>query len=161
MTQTTPLQFFWCLPSSTVPGLLNQINRHNNIKFPMNLQENNTLSYIDTNISVIDNKIETTIYRKPTFSGLGSSFFGFTSKLFKINAIKTLLTNHISNHKIHTKSCSLIDYCRNTQVLPRLESLHIFKQKPDSLYISYPWRVPNLAVSCFKHPSTTVFLLLL
>ena len=36
----------------------------------MEHQENKTLSFLDTNMSVIDNKIEASIYRKPAFSRL-------------------------------------------------------------------------------------------
>ena len=64
----------------------------------MELQENNTLSFLETNISVIDNKIGN-IHRKPTFPGLGLSFLSFTSEVFKLNSIKTLLYRayHVSS----------------------------------------------------------------
>ena len=43
----------------------------------MKYQENNTLFFLDTNIDIVNNKMETSIYRKLTFSGLGLSFLLF------------------------------------------------------------------------------------
>ena len=39
----------------------------------------------------MNNKFETSVYRKITFSGLGMSFFSFIPFVFKLNSIKTLI----------------------------------------------------------------------
>ena len=63
--------------------------KHNNIKFTMEHQENDTLSFLNTNINILNNKIETSIYRKPTFSGFGLSFFSsFTTQSRIIGAVQ-------------------------------------------------------------------------
>ena len=52
---------------------------------------NNALPFLDTKICRRNNAFDTTVYRKPTFTGLGMSIFSYCCDRFKINAIKTLL----------------------------------------------------------------------
>jgi len=74
------------------PLFLNYLNKqHQNINFTMECENNNSLPFLDVLITRVDNKFCTSVYRKPTFSGLGISFFSFCSSRFKINSIKTLL----------------------------------------------------------------------
>ena len=84
---------------------LNYLNtKHNNIKFTMENENNNTLPFLDVNINKANKSYS--IYRKPTFSGLGISFFSHCPLKFKTNAISTLLfraynltSNYILFHK--------------------------------------------------------------
>ncbi|KAG1698807.1 hypothetical protein GQR58_005637 [Nymphon striatum] len=70
---------------------LNYLNtKHPNIKFTMEKESQNNISFLDINIHKALN-FQTSIHRKPTFTGLGLSFFSFCPKFFKINAIKTLI----------------------------------------------------------------------
>ena len=46
---------------------------------------------IDCLVTKCDNKFHTSVFRKPTFTGLGTSFFSFCSFRFKLNAIRTLI----------------------------------------------------------------------
>ena len=66
-------------------------NLHPNIKFTIEEESNNKLSFLDMSIQHINNKFYTSIYRKPTFTGLGMKYFSFCAKKFKLNTIKTLL----------------------------------------------------------------------
>ena len=66
-------------------------NQHQNIKFTMETETNKQIPFLDMNIVQEDGKISTSIYRKPTFSGLGMSFFSFCAFNFKVNNIKTML----------------------------------------------------------------------
>ena len=66
-------------------------SRHPSMKFTCELEENNKLSFLDTLIFKCNNKFNSSVFRKPTFSGLGLSFFSFCSFKFKVNAIKTLI----------------------------------------------------------------------
>ena len=66
-------------------------NQHDNIKFTIEQEQNRTLPFLDTSISINNNKFESSIYRKPTFTGLGTHFLSFTQKIYKINSIKTLI----------------------------------------------------------------------
>ena len=71
---------------------LNYLNKqHTNIKFTMEYEANDKLSFLDILIEKTNGRFEFGIFRKPTFSGLGISFFSFCCHTFKINSVKTLL----------------------------------------------------------------------
>ena len=53
--------------------------------------EDCSLSFLDVDIKRNKNKFSTSVYRKPTFSGFGISYFSFCWYRFKINSITTLL----------------------------------------------------------------------
>ena len=55
----------------------------------------------------------TSVYRKPTFSGLGSSFFSYQCYIFKINAIKTLLFRAYNISSNYFKLHSEFEFLRN------------------------------------------------
>ena len=77
---------------SHATGFLEYLNRqHSNIKFTMECEENKTLPFLDLTIEKCDGGLSFSIYRKPTFSGLGTSFFSYCHFNFKLNALKTLL----------------------------------------------------------------------
>ena len=72
---------------------LNFLNsKHPNIKFTSESEINNKLTFLDCLVTRRNNKFETSIYRKSTFSGLGLSFFSFTPFVYKINVLKTLIS---------------------------------------------------------------------
>jgi hypothetical protein len=78
---------------SDAQHFLNYLNsKHPNIKFTMEGERENKLSFLDCCIERKCNKFMTSVYRKDTFSGLGTSFFSFCSFNFKVNSIKTLLS---------------------------------------------------------------------
>ena len=71
---------------------LNYLNdKHPNIKFTIEHEQDNKLSFLDVLVTRSDNNFITSVYRKPTFTGLGMSFFSFCSFNFKLNSVKTLL----------------------------------------------------------------------
>ena len=57
----------------------------------MEAEENNKLPFLDCTVTRADNNFCTSVFRKGTFTGLGTSFFSFCTFRFKINSIKTLL----------------------------------------------------------------------
>ena len=57
----------------------------------MDTEENGKISFLDILIEKANTKLNFSIFRKPTFSGLGTSFFSYCHFNFKINAVKTLL----------------------------------------------------------------------
>ena len=65
-------------------------NKHPKIKFTLEKENNNQLSFLDILISNAD-RFKTSIFRKSTFTGLGTSFLSICSNKFKINAIRTLV----------------------------------------------------------------------
>ena len=51
--------------------------KHLNIKFTFEHELNNTFSFLDVKISRENNKLTTSVYRKPTFSGVFTNFKSF------------------------------------------------------------------------------------
>ena len=66
--------------------------KHPNIKFTLEIENNNTLAFLDVLVSRLeDGTITTSLYRKPTFSGLHMKFDSFVPHQYKINLITGLL----------------------------------------------------------------------
>ena len=77
---------------SHAPLFLDYLNsQHRNICFTMDGEKNSKLSFLDLTIEKHKGSLLFSIFRKPTFSGLGTSFFSYCNFNFKINAIRTLL----------------------------------------------------------------------
>ena len=66
-------------------------NCHNNIKFTMELESNDCLPFLDCNVSRDASNFMSSVYRKPTFSGQGISYFSYMPFRLKLNSIRTLL----------------------------------------------------------------------
>ena len=65
--------------------------QHKNIAFTSEMEQNGSLSFQDIIISRENNKFVTSVYRKPTFSGVFTNFESFISKCYKRSLIDTLL----------------------------------------------------------------------
>lgn len=65
---------------------------HPNIKFTIETEQENKLSFLDISISRTGPNFSTSVFRKSTFSGLGLNFYSYSPINFKINSIKTLLS---------------------------------------------------------------------
>ena len=71
---------------------LNFINSfHPNIKFTMDIESENQLSFLDILITRDNNSFTTGVHRKGTFTGLGMNFLSFGPLNFKLNSCRTLL----------------------------------------------------------------------
>lgn len=71
---------------------LNYLNsQHQNIKFTSELETNSSINFLDIKISKENNKFNTSIYRKDSFTGLGIKFNSFIPRNYKINVIKCLV----------------------------------------------------------------------
>ena len=70
----------------------NYLNRqHKNIRFTSETESENSMSFLDIKISRGNNKFKTSVYRKPTFSGVFTNFGSFIPKSNKYNLLFTLL----------------------------------------------------------------------
>ena len=70
----------------------NYLNRqHKNIKFTSETENENSISFLDIKITRENNKFMTSVYRKPTFSGVFTNFGSFIPKSYKYNLPFTLL----------------------------------------------------------------------
>ena len=74
-------------------------SKHRSIKFSIEKESNGKLPFLDVLVSKGDGRFHTSVYRKPSFSGLGTSFFSFVSKSLKFSAISSAIFRayHISS----------------------------------------------------------------
>ena len=66
-------------------------SKHTNIAFTEEVEDNNSLPFLDVFVSRTENGFVTNIYRKRTFSGVFTNFFSFLHIQFKACLISTLL----------------------------------------------------------------------
>ena len=68
------------------------LNRqHPSIKFTTEVEREGRLAFLDCMVTRGETGFQCGVFRKKTFSGLGTSFYSFIPTTFKINAIRTLL----------------------------------------------------------------------
>ncbi|XP_046851727.1 uncharacterized protein LOC124445026, partial [Xenia sp. Carnegie-2017] len=78
--------------SDQVPLFLDYLNRqHPNITFTAEVEQNRKLSFLDIDISRTNGKFTTSVYRKPTFTGLFTNFHSFIPLTYKFSLVSCLL----------------------------------------------------------------------
>ena len=94
-------------------------SRHPNIKFTHEVEVDHRLPFLDTLINNHSTYLSTGVYRKPTFTGLGTNFLSFTPFKYKTNSITTLLNrayNICSSWvSFHSETTFLRNYFRNNK----------------------------------------------
>ena len=65
-------------------------SRHDKISFTMETEQNNQIPFLDVLIKKPNNKFDISIYRKPTYTGLGVNFISRCYENFKLNTFNTL-----------------------------------------------------------------------
>ena len=84
--------FFLFSSELYVAKFLNYMSsKHWHIKFTVECEENNLLSFLDINIFRDAGKSHTSVYRKPIFSGVLTNFESFLPLSYKYNLIPILL----------------------------------------------------------------------
>ena len=66
-------------------------SKHSNIKFTMEMESDKKLAFLDCLVTKFGDTFNTSVFRKDTFTGLGTSYFSFCTFGFKMNGIRTLL----------------------------------------------------------------------
>ena len=66
-------------------------SRHPNMNFTFENENNDTLPFLDVKITRFNQHFITSIYRKPTFSGIYTNFGSFIPDIYKRNLVSTLL----------------------------------------------------------------------
>ena len=64
---------------------------HINMSFSMETEKENKLSFLDVEVICEQGKFTTTVYRKPTFSGVFSNFESFLPSIYKFGMVYTLV----------------------------------------------------------------------
>ena len=72
----------------------------------------NQLDFLDVTVHRKDNKFETSVYRKRTFTGLGLRYDSFVPKSYKINLISCLI------HRADEISSNWTNFQRDIVTLP-------------------------------------------
>ena len=67
-------------------------SRHKNIKFTKEVEKDNSLPFLDIRIDRKLNNFETSIYRKPTFSGVYLNIKSYLTETYKRGLINCLLS---------------------------------------------------------------------
>ena len=65
--------------------------QHRCIKLTSETEQNNTFSFLDINITHQNNQLKTSVYRKPTFSGVFTHYESYIDQSYKKSLIFTLL----------------------------------------------------------------------
>ena len=89
-------------------------NKHSKITFTIEKERDNKLPFLDLLISKTNNKIDTSIYRKETFTGLGINYLSACYEKYKTNAILTLL------HRAYSLSSNYVHFNRKVEFLQNI-----------------------------------------
>jgi hypothetical protein len=129
---------------------LNLINScHPSIKFTMDTEEEGSLPFLDVRINraeigtgnTITTSFSSDIFRKATFTGLGTSFFSFCPFKYKINAIKTLIHRAYKLTSNFTLFHNELEFLRNyfaNNGYPKFHIESIIKKHLNSIYQPNP-----------------------
>ena len=71
-------------------------SKHNNINFTSEFEENGKLPFLDMLIDRNGVKIQTSVYRKPTFTGVYTHFYSFLPSMYKFGLLSTILFRYFS-----------------------------------------------------------------
>ena len=98
-----------------IPLFLDYLNtKHTNIEFTSEIEENGCLSFLDVNIQRTENGFETSVYRKPTFTGLTTKFSSYIPLKFKRNLVSTLVYRAFQISSSFSNFHKEIKYLRQT-----------------------------------------------
>ena len=100
---------------SHVQLFLDYLNsKHPNITFTCDIETDFKLPFLDIQVTRQNGQFITSVFRKATFTGLGSNYLSFSPILYKLNSIRTLLNrayNVCSSYSLfHVDVVFLINY---------------------------------------------------
>jgi len=114
-------------------------NQHDSIKFTFDGESDNCLSFLDVNICRENNHFSTSVYRKPTFSGLGTNFFSNIYNQYKSSSLNTLINRAYrlsSNFNIFHQELDFLRHYFCTNNYPTKLFNRLVKQYLNRLYQS-------------------------
>ena len=114
-------------------------HQHPNLKFTFEFEQNNSFSFLDVKICRENDRFTTSIYRKPTFSGVFTHFDSFIPTSYKQGLVNTLIFRCFkicsSYEKIHNEIVSLKDILKHNSY-PKNFIDNCIKKFFDKLYVS-------------------------
>ena len=94
------------IPETKITEFHSKINKwHNNLKFTREYESNNSLPFLDVLVTRENNQLTTSLYRKPTHTGLYLLWESCQNRQYKLGLIKTLV---IRIHRICSKQETII-----------------------------------------------------
>ena len=100
---------------------LDYLNRqHANITFTAEIERDGKLPFLDIDISRSESKFATSVYRKPTFTGLFANFHSFIPNTHKQNLVSCLI------HRIFNLCSSYENFHTQLEVVRKLFNLNGF-----------------------------------
>ena len=98
-----------------VPLFLDYLNgQHTNITFTAEIERDGKLPFLDIDISRSESKFATSVYRKPTFTGLFTNFHSFIPNTHKQNLVSCLI------HRIFNLCSSYENFHTQLEVVRKL-----------------------------------------
>ena len=116
-----------------------------NIKFTHDLEKDGKLNFLDVTINHFDNQFSTSVYRKPTFTGLGLRFDSFTPRSFKINLISCLI------HRAYKISSSYRLFHLDLSYLHKYFSGNLYPQYLFDLFLFETTLIKCLTLNCLSN----------
>ena len=80
-------------------------SQHSSIKFTYEIEKNNSIPFLDCNVTKNGSRFETSSYRKPTYSGLGLKFSSAVPDRYKFNLIDCLIDRAYKINSTVTTFC--------------------------------------------------------
>jgi len=125
---------FVIIPRTELDSILKSFNGyHPRLKFTCEIENNNTLNFLNTTVIRTDNgKLLTNWYRKPTFSGRYINFHSSHPFIHKLNTIKNLVDHAVllSDEQFHQINLSIVQTILENNSYPR----HIIANEIDKRY---------------------------
>ena len=104
-----------------IPLFLNYLNsQHPNISFTSEIEHEGKLPFLDIDVSRSNGKFTTSVYRKPTFTGLFTNFHSFISLNYKRSLVSCLL------HRVFNLSSSYENFHVQLETIRKLFNLNGF-----------------------------------
>ena len=101
--------------SDHVPLFLGYLNQqHANITFTTDIERDGKLSFLDIDISRSDRKFATSVYHKPTFTGLFTNFNSYNPLAYKQNLVSCLI------HRVFNLCSSYENFHTQLEVVRKL-----------------------------------------
>ena len=107
-------------------------SKHENINFTSEIEKDGKLPFLDMLIDRNNGVIQTSVYRKPTFTGVYTHFHSFLPSVYKFGLLSTILFRYFS-------VCSSFN----------LFHLEVLKFKEIFLKNGYPLKIVNVCIRKF------------